>query len=297
LLRLPLVYFIIGLLHQRKNGRPTKPLDYLLLPIASLAASFLLTVGLGLLIYAALPSILDLSLLAFLAPLQPAFDVWVNTGWVWFLSFTSVAESLVYPLQFLFLFSSFSMLLWLPTVAGAKAVEKIRRRGHTTFTVPPPYPTYTNELPVTPPKITYRTQTAEQIPETQCEKPLPLQLFRATDPKTAQKAAEQQGLITLWHERERWDLYSRTNCYWAVTPQLALSLLRLDTDMRAENEFDEAERPILRALAVKRWLKKLTTNGKTYYYGLDRETSTLLRKRLTSLAREQSHSEPEIAEK
>jgi len=46
---------------------------------------------------------------------------------------------------------------------------------------------------------------------------------------------------------------------------------------------------------VKRWLKKLTANGKTYYYGLDRETSALLRKRLTALARKQTGSKPEIA--
>lgn len=294
-----MVFFAIGLLHPERKGRPFKPFDCLLLPIASLVVSFLLTVGLGLLIYVALPSILDLSFFTFLTPLGPAFDVWVNAGWVWFISFTAVAESLAYPFQFAFLFSSFSLFLWLPTAMGAKAVEKIRRRGQTTFKVQPPYPTYTNELPVTPPKITFKAQTAEpeQIPESQCEMPKPMQTFQAVDAQTARLKAAEQGLVCLYKEIDRWGMYGRRRVYWMLEPETAQKLLKLDKDMMALSEFDEKEQPIVNDLLAKRWLKKMKAGDRTYVYGLDRETAQVLQKQLDALARRQSKSEPEIAEK
>lgn len=257
----------------------------------------------GLLIYVALPALFDLSFLEFLAPLTPAFDIWVNTGWVWFLSFTSVAESLVYPLQFAFLFSSFSLLLWLPTVAGAKTARKIGQRGQTTFTVQPPYPAYTRtELPVTPPRITFKAQTAEpeQIPESQFEMPEPLQTFQALDAQTARLKAAEQGLITLYKEVDRWGMYGRRRVYWCLDPSFADRLLRLNVDMAAEAEFNEKEQAILRDLAGKRWLKRMKTGERTYYYHLDKETVQVLQKQLAALARTalaKTKSEQEIAEK
>lgn len=300
LLRLPLVFFAIGLLHPKREGRPAlKPFDCLLLPIASLAVSSAVTVGLGLLCWVVLPSFLDLSFLGFLAPLSAPFEVWVNSGLVWFVAFVDIAESLAYPLQFAFLFSSFSLLLWLPTVAGAKAVEKIRRRGQTTFTVQPPYATYTNELPITPPKITYHTQTAgpEQIPESRCETPRPLETFLATDGRDAGLQARSHNLIALYKEVDRWNLYGRRRVYWMLKPETAEKLLKLTVDMAAETEFDERERPVVNDLLGKRWLKKMKTGDKVYVYGLDRETAQVLQRQLTTLARRQSNSEPEIAEK
>jgi len=237
--------------------------------------------------------------------LGPAFDVWVNTGWVWFVSFTAVAESLVYPLQFLFLFSSFSLLLWLPTLAGAKTAQKIRQRGGITFKVQPPYPTYTNELPVTPPKITYRTQTAEpeqkpETPEYQCETPKPLEPFQAADAQTARLKAAEHGLICLYKELDKWTMYGRRRVYWFLDPRFVERLLRLNVDMAAEAEFNEKEQAILRDLAGKRWLKRMKTGDRTYYYHLDKETVQVLQKQLTALTRTalaKTKSEQEIAEK
>ena len=255
----------------------------------------------GLLIYVALPALFDLSFLEFLAPLAPAFDVWVNTGWVWFVSFTSVAESLVYPLQFLFLFSSFSLLLWLPTVAGAKTARKIGQRGQTTFTVQPPYPAYTQtELPVTPPKVTFKAETSpktetEQMPDGLCEEPKPMQTFQAVDGRAARLRAHPKGLVVLFKERDRYDLYGRKQVYYALEPQFVERLLRLENDMAREDEFDEKEQAILRDLVLKRWLRKMTGNGKTHYYHLDRETAQVLQKQLTALAKRPSKSELEIA--
>jgi hypothetical protein len=159
-----------------------------------------------------------------------------------------------------------------------------------TFTVQPPYPAYTNELPVTPPKITYRTQTTEpeqktEIPESQCETPRPLETFQAVDAQTARLKAAEQGLITLFKEFDKCDLYGRRRVYVALPPETAQKLLKLDKDMMALSEFDEQEQPIVNDLLGKRWLKKMRAGDKVYVYGLDRETAQILQKQLTALAR------------
>jgi hypothetical protein len=259
----------------------------------------LVTVGLGLLCWVVLPSFLDLSFFGFLAPLGGPFEVWVNSGLVWFTALAEVAESLAYPLQFLF--SSFSLFLWLPTVAGAKTAQKIRQRGQTTFTVQPLTAAYSRtELPVTPPKITFKAQTAEPeqktgITESQCEEPEPMQTFQAVDAQTARLKAAQLGLVCLYKEIDKWGLYGRRRVYWMLEPETAEKLLKLDKDMMAVSEFDEQEQPIVNDLLGKRWLKKMKTGDKVYVYGLDRETAQVLQSQLTALARRRSKSEPEIA--
>jgi len=82
-----------------------------------------------------------------------------------------------------------------------------------------------------------------------------------------------------------------------LKPETAEKLLKLTVDMAAETEFDERERPVVNDLLGKRWLKKMKTGDKVYVYGLDRETAQVLQRQLTTLARRQSNSEPEIAEK
>jgi len=114
-----------------------------------------------------------------------------------------------------------------------------------------------------------------------CEEPKALQTFHAANPQIAREKAASKNLFILYAGRERWDLYGRSHAYHVITPELALKLLRLENDMKSQDEFTTEEQAILKDLALKRWVKILK-NGGTYYYGLNRKTAMILKRQLTN---------------
>jgi len=113
-----------------------------------------------------------------------------------------------------------------------------------------------------------------------CEKPEPMKLFHAVDAETAQKAAEQKGYLILWHERDRYDLWARKQCYWCLTTDFGFRLLCCEKDLRRNDEFTVEEQVILKDLAVRGWIRKMKTDGILYYYGLSPKTAKILRNQL-----------------
>ena len=73
--------------------------------------------------------------------------------------------------------------------------------------------------------------------------------------------------------------------YWAITPELAQKLIRCAIDMKAEEEFNDAEITILQDLATKKWIKTIKNNGTTYYYGLNRKTTSALKNQLKIISK------------
>ena len=139
--------------------------------------------------------------------------------------------------------------------------------------VPPPeQPQAANE------PINYE-EISQANDEEQCEEPAPYQMFHAVDVETAREKAVKKGLLILFNGHERWDLFGTRNVYWAITPEFALKLLRLQTDMKSETEFTPEELMILRDLTLKGWVKRLQ-NGGVYYYGLNRRTAIILQRQL-----------------
>jgi len=122
-------------------------------------------------------------------------------------------------------------------------------------------------------------EIAQANDEEQCEEPVPFQIFHAVDTVIARKEAIKKGLLILFKGHERWDLFGRGNVYFALTKEFALKLLRLESDMKNEQEFSSEEREILRNLALKGWIKRLQ-NGGVYYYGLNRRTAIILQRQL-----------------
>jgi hypothetical protein len=49
-----------------------------------------------------------------------------------------------------------------------------------------------------------------------------------------------------------------------------------ETDTKCEDEFGEAERIILEDLFVKRWIRRIHSSGKVYYFGLSQRTASIL---------------------
>lgn len=121
-------------------------------------------------------------------------------------------------------------------------------------------------------------EVAEQTND-ECEEPVPLEEFHAVDLEVARRRAAEKGLFVLFKEYERWDLFNRRKVYWSITPSLALKLLRLETDMKSQEEFTIEEQAILKDLVLKRWVKILK-NGGTYYYGLSHRTVIILQKQM-----------------
>jgi len=112
-----------------------------------------------------------------------------------------------------------------------------------------------------------------------CEEPKALETFHAANPQIARERAASKNLLILYAGRERWDLYGRSHVFFGITPEFALKLLRLQVDMKNQNEFTAEEQAILKDLVLKRWVKILK-NGGTYYYGLNRRTAIILQKQL-----------------
>ena len=144
-----------------------------------------------------------------------------------------------------------------------------------------PKPSLPEFIIVPPEQNVYQEQNieAEEKEEELCEEPKPLKTFRAANPQIAREKAASKNLLILYAGRERWDLYGRSHVYHVITPEFALKLLRLESDMKNEREFSSEEREILRNLTLKGWVKRLQ-NGGVYYYGLNRRTVIILQRQL-----------------
>jgi hypothetical protein len=121
-------------------------------------------------------------------------------------------------------------------------------------------------------------ETTKQTDD-ECEEPVPLKEFHAISGEVARERAAKKGLLILFKEIDKCDLFGRRRVYISLTPKFALSLLRLESDMKSQVEFTLEEQEILRDLALKGWIKRLQ-NGGVYYYGLNRKTATILQRQL-----------------
>jgi hypothetical protein len=162
---------------------------------------------------------------------------------------------------------------------------KRKRRKPLTYTITPATPDFIIVPPPEQPQCANEPSTCEQIPkaddEERCEEPAPYQMFHAVDVEAAREKAAKKGLLTLFKEHERWDLFGRRNVYWAITPEFALKLLRLQTDIKSQDEFTPTEQAVLKDLALKGWVKVLK-NGGTYYYGLNLKTAVTLKRQFAN---------------
>lgn len=167
------------------------------------------------------------------------------------------------------------------------AFLKRREKNPLEFTLQPPK----FEIIIVPPEQFERStsnfkekaveEDVKEIDEQElCEEPLPFQPFHAVNARIAREKAAKKGLLILFKERDRWDLYSRKNVFVPIPPETALKILRLEKDMKSEAEFTAEELAVLRDMVLKGWLKKLE-NGGTYYYGLHPKTAVILKKQLS----------------
>jgi len=120
----------------------------------------------------------------------------------------------------------------------------------------------------------------EVVNEELCEEPTPYQRFSAVSFEIARERAAAKNLAILFAGREKWDLFGRNHAFWSIPPAFVVRLLRLETDMKAEDEFTDEERPILHDMLLRKWIKKMRSNGKNYYYGLNQKTAKILQDQL-----------------
>jgi len=134
---------------------------------------------------------------------------------------------------------------------------------------------------IPPQQNAYQEQDSEVKEEGEelCEEPKALETFHAANPQIAREKAAAKNLLILYAGRERWDLYGRSHIYIALTQEAALKLLRLENDMKSQDEFTAEEQAILKDLVLKRWVRVLK-NGGTYFYGLNRKTAMVLKRQL-----------------
>jgi len=140
------------------------------------------------------------------------------------------------------------------------------------------------EFIIMPPEQNIRQEQESEVKkegEELCEEPKALKTFSATNPQIARERAASKSLAVLYAGRQRWDLFGRSHVYYGLPPAFVLRLLRLETDMKAEDEFTDEEKPILHDMLLKKWIKKMRSNGKNYYYGLNRKTAVILQKQLS----------------
>lgn len=120
-------------------------------------------------------------------------------------------------------------------------------------------------------------------PEEICETPRPLQLFQARDHHIAHNFAQQLGLAILFHERDEHDSHDRTLVFWGLPADFLVKLLKCYKDMREAGEFTMQERMVVNDLVNKKWIRKLSEGGKTYYYRLHPDTAAMLGRQLARL--------------
>ena len=167
-----------------------------------------------------------------------------------------------------------------------KLVSLIRKRGreerHPVFYLKPPTPP--DFIIVPPPEQNEQVEPSayeETMKQTndECEEPVPLKEFHAISVEVASERAAKKGLLILFKEIDKCDLFGRRRVYITITTELALKILRLEFDMKNQAEFTPEELVILRDLTLKGWVKRLQ-NGGVYYYGLNRRTAIILQRQL-----------------
>jgi hypothetical protein len=124
-----------------------------------------------------------------------------------------------------------------------------------------------------------------QIYETQCETPKPYSLFQSTTPELAYQRAAAAGLIVLFHDFDEHDAHERRWVHWALPSRVVVQLLCCLKDLRSADEFTFEERIVLNDLISKGLLKKTTSEGRVYYYCLDKNTAARLLKQLSEIDR------------
>jgi len=150
----------------------------------------------------------------------------------------------------------------------------------------PPIHAVTSTTPdfiiVPPPERSEQVRPSEENTKQtndECEEPVPLKEFHAISVEVASERAAKKGLLILFKEIDKCDLFGRRRVYISLTPELALKILRLEFDMKSQAEFTLEEQGILRDLALKGWIKILK-NGGVYYYGLNSRTAIILRRQM-----------------
>jgi len=119
--------------------------------------------------------------------------------------------------------------------------------------------------------------------EESCEMPKPLEEFHSISVEVASEKAAQEGLLILFKEIDKCDLFGRKRVYFAVTPEFGQNLLRCLKDAKPAQEFSSGEIAILNALAARRWIRKIRDGETTYYCGLSPQTAANLQNQLKKL--------------
>jgi hypothetical protein len=109
-----------------------------------------------------------------------------------------------------------------------------------------------------------------------CEDPEPMRQFHAVDVKVANQKASEKGLIILFQELDKCDLYGRKRVYWALRPEFAAKLLKCSSDLKSAAEFTAEEKEVLKSMVTKRWIKLMRNGNETYYYDLDMRTAATI---------------------
>ena len=291
-LRLPLTFFATTLIHSYFKNEPVGVSEAFKLSILSLVFTFAATIGLAVVavvlseLLTAFSIDLDLSLLNFF---RPAVEIWIVSGIIWPLSFYSTVLSFPSnPVQTLTAFISLGFLTWLSVFSSSKIshilTKKIKSQNRYLMGIENPDIMITYPEPSeSPSQLTNENlgkEETEVFDREICEEPKPLKPFHAVDGAIARKAAASRGLLVLWKEYDKTDLYARKRVYWAIPPSFAAKLLRCQIDMKHADEFNAEERRILEDLIAKRWIKKFESDGVFYYYGLNRRTADILTKQI-----------------
>jgi len=116
--------------------------------------------------------------------------------------------------------------------------------------------------------------------EESCETPRPLEEFHATNAEVASERAAEKGLLILFKEIDKCDLFGRRRVYVVLTPEFAEKLLRCAVDAKPAQEFSSAEITILNTLVTRKWIRKIRDGETTYYYGLNQKTAKILQNQL-----------------
>ena len=134
------------------------------------------------------------------------------------------------------------------------------------------------EIVIVPPEQNTIEEHSED--EESCETPRPLEEFHAISVEVASEKAAEKGLVILFKEIDKCDLFGRRRVYWALTPEFAEKLLRCTIDAKPAEEFTPAETLILNVLAARKWLQKIKDKEGVYFCGLSQRTAVNLQKQI-----------------
>jgi len=126
-----------------------------------------------------------------------------------------------------------------------------------------------------------RQKTSETEDEELCEQPRPMEEFHAVSVEVASEKAAEKGLVILFKEIDKCELFGRRRVYFGLTQEFTEKLLRCTIDIKPIAEFTPAETIILNALVARKWLRKIQDGKTTYYYGLSERTADNLQKQLS----------------